>query len=702
MENTNRLSLESSPYLLQHAHNPVDWYPWGEAALKRAQSENKLLLISIGYSACHWCHVMERESFEDNETAELMNQHFVCIKVDREERPDIDQVYMHAVQLISGQGGWPLNCFALPDGRPIYGGTYFRKEQWQDILQKLAQLYQQDPAKTEKYAEQLTKGLQQKEWVGKDLGGEKSPISVGELDKAYKAWEFQFDLDEGGTERSPKFPLPNNWLFLLRYGLWAENSALKQVQLTLEKMAYGGIYDHLGGGFARYSTDSLWKAPHFEKMLYDNAQLVELYAEAYGTFKNLEDQGDAETSKMYLQVVRETIDFIERELTSPEGVFYSALDADSEGIEGKFYVWEKAELEKLLGDDFPLFRDAFNVNATGYWEEGQYILLRKKSDKALADDAGLELNEWMTKITKCKSLLFAERAKRIRPGLDDKSLLSWNALMDKGLIVAFIHTGEKKYLDLAIRNMEFFIEKGRQVDGGLYHSYKAGRFSINGFLEDYAFFIDALISLYQATFTEKWLHLAKELTEYVLQHFGDTDSGFFFFTSDLDPPLVARKFEVMDNVMPGSNSVMSKNLFYLGNYFGLNSYLDQAQRMLSQVKGSLLQYGSGYSNWAILALHYAYPFQEVVLSGPGVLEGKGQLHRSLEAKWLFNLLWAGTESSSILPILQNRFPEETSDKGEKGHAESLTYYICRNRICDLPTQVQSEAGQKISNAKMLI
>src|SRR5690606_30825512 len=402
---TNRLARESSPYLLQHAHNPVDWYPWGEEALARAARENKLLLVSIGYSACHWCHVMERESFENAEIAAIMNERFVCIKVDREERPDIDQVYMNAVQLISGQGGWPLNCFALPDGRPVYGGTYFRPGQWKEVLVNLSDLYVRDPEKALRYADQLTEGVRRSEWM--EAPPPAAPVSMADLEAVYLPWTRQFDRVEGGMDRAPKFPLPNNYQFLLRF--WEAGggeTALAQVRLTLDKMAFGGIYDHLGGGFARYSTDSLWKAPHFEKMLYDNGQLLELYAEAHRA------TGDP----LYARVARETAAFVARELTSPEGAFYSALDADSEGVEGKYYVWTKEELESLLGERFPVFRDAYNVNSVGYWEEGNYILLRKATDAELAKALGMDEEPYRAGLEADRARLLAVREKRVRPG----------------------------------------------------------------------------------------------------------------------------------------------------------------------------------------------------------------------------------------------------------------------------------------------
>ncbi|UPT66233.1 MAG: thioredoxin domain-containing protein [Sphingobacteriales bacterium JAD_PAG50586_3] len=398
---TNQLINETSPYLLQHAHNPVNWYPWGEEALAKAKAENKMLLVSVGYSACHWCHVMERECFENEEVAALMNEYFINIKVDREERPDIDQVYMSAVQLMTGRGGWPLNCITLPDGRPIYGGTYFPKDNWMAILQQMAEIFTYERERAEDYAAKLTEGVA---LSGLAIKSTATDINWdGVLNETVATWMNNLDNVEGGPARAPKFPLPNNYLFLLRYAtLYKNENLLKHVNLTLTKMAYGGIYDQLGGGFARYSVDGFWKVPHFEKMLYDNAQLVSLYAEAY----------KATGIVLYKEVVDDTLGFIERELTSPEGLFYSALDADSEGEEGKFYVWKKEELTALLGNDFAVFADYFNINLEGLWEHGNYILLRKKDEQTLAAQHGLSVSDLKDKVASWKNLLLAERAKK--------------------------------------------------------------------------------------------------------------------------------------------------------------------------------------------------------------------------------------------------------------------------------------------------
>lgn len=668
---TNHLIHETSPYLLQHAHNPVNWYPWGEEALAKAKQENKLLIISIGYSACHWCHVMEHESFEDSVTAKIMNDHFICIKVDREERPDIDQVYMNAVQLMTGSGGWPLNCFALPDGRPIYGGTYFPKKQWQNVLVNLADLYKNNPEKAVEYAEKLTAGIQQSDLVKPEPGQPAFEISI--LHEAIANWKKYFDFKEGGPSHAPKFPIPNNYRFLLRYAVAAKDEEIaKQVKLTLEKMAFGGIYDQLGGGFARYSVDSLWKVPHFEKMLYDNAQLVSLYSEAYRESKN----------PLYKQVVYETLEWIQREMTSEEGAFYSALDADSEGTEGKYYVWSIEELQSILQDDFALFAAYFNVNEIGYWEDAQYILLRKKSDEDIAAQFKMNEEAIQKKIRILKSKVLAVRELRIHPGLDDKTLTSWNAMMIRGYADAYTSFGEQRFLDAALKNAKFIFGKQLRSDGGLNHSYKNGVSSINGFLEDHAFAIEACIALYQATFDETWLQRGKQLTDYTIKHFNDDSngSGMFYFTSDMDAALIARKMEVQDNVIPASNSVMANNLFLLGNYFEDERYLNIASQMMHTMQKQVVKWGSSYSNWCMLLLNYTTPFYEVAIAGPDA----NQLALALSAYYIPGKLLLASTGSSELPLLENKLV-----KGE------TLIYVCVNKTCRLPVKKVEEAVRQM-------
>ncbi|MEW6468257.1 MAG: thioredoxin domain-containing protein [Bacteroidota bacterium] len=675
---TNSLISETSPYLLQHAHNPVNWFAWNEPALARARSENKLILVSIGYSACHWCHVMEHECFEDAEVARIMNEHFVCIKVDREERPDIDQVYMAAVQLMTGRGGWPLNCFCLPDGRPVYGGTYFPKESWMSVLEQLAQGFSQDPDKFYEYAEELTGGVRKMELVKKK---EEAPdLSFETLQNAVRNWKKRFDSVEGGQNYAPKFPLPNNWEFLLHYAaVKNDREILSHVTLTLDKMAMGGIYDQLGGGFARYSTDMVWKVPHFEKMLYDNAQLVSLYSHAWLVTKN----------DLYRNIVFETLGFIGREMTSDEGAFYSALDADSEGEEGKYYVWKREELEKLLKQDFGLFADYYSVSnrsavqaGFGLWEHGNYVLLRRKSEDEIAAAHKISVQELRRRIAHCKNILLEERNKRVRPGLDDKTLCSWNALMAQGYVDAYTAFGEPAFLKAAWKNLDFILKKMRRPDGGLFHSYKAGRATINAYLEDYAFTIEALIALYQATFDESWLGAADELMRYSIVHFLDRESGMFFFTSDLDPELIARKMETSDNVIPASNSSIARSLFCLYHYYGNAEYLNMSRQMLVNMEHFIADYPSGYSNWARLHIWLTAPFREVAIVGNSVNE----MRQAMQQHYLPNVIFAGSSSASKLPLLQNRFAENRT-----------LIYVCEDRSCQQPVEDAEKALTLIWN-----
>ncbi|MCF8464960.1 MAG: thioredoxin domain-containing protein [Flavobacteriales bacterium] len=668
-KHTNALINETSPYLLQHAHNPVDWVAWNDESLAKAKAEQKPILVSIGYSACHWCHVMEHESFEDSAVAAFMNEHFICIKVDREERPDVDAVYMSAVQLMTGRGGWPLNCFALPDGRPLYGGTYFPKEQWMDVMAKVASIWENDREKALEYATNLTKGVAESELIQRNSA--KANFTKEQVHSYVEAWKGQIDNVEGGPNRAPKFPLPNNYEFLLRYATLSQDKfVLDHVSLTLEKMAFGGIYDQVGGGFARYSTDELWKAPHFEKMLYDNGQLVSFYSEAYQATKN----------PLYKEIVEETLEYVKREMTTNEGAFYSALDADSEGEEGKFYVWKKEELQALLGADFDWVKDYYNINAKGLWEHDNYILLRKDGDEVFAKKQGWKTDELKQKVKAVNALLLKERDKRIRPGLDDKQLTSWNALMLKGYADAYRAFGEKAYLDAALKNAEFIIKKQKTKDGGLLRNHKEGRSTINGFLEDYCFTIEAFISLYQATFDRKWLDEADALAAYTIEHFHDAESGMFFFNSNSDSKLIARKMELTDNVMPSSNSSMAKGLFYLGHYFDKKEYLDISEQMLNNVAANIGQSASWYSNWLELMLHHTFPFYEVAIVGKEADAKRAEMEQHYHP----NKLLIGGLTEAGLPLLQNKLV-----KGD------TRFYVCVNKACQMPTSEVSEAIKQL-------
>ncbi|MEO8759408.1 MAG: thioredoxin domain-containing protein, partial [Bacteroidia bacterium] len=609
-KHTNSLASEKSPYLLQHAHNPVNWYAWSDAAFAKAKQENKLVLISVGYSACHWCHVMEHQCFEDEQVAELMNKHFINIKVDREERPDVDHVYMTAVQLMTQHGGWPLNCFVLPDGRPIYGGTYFPKEQWMQLLNNLSILHQTDKQKVEDYANQLSTGIKQSDEFISISNEEKNIVDAAVLEKCALSFQKRFDTKNGGSIGAPKFMMPNNYLFLLRYAHLTNNkSILKHVHFTLQKMANGGLYDQLGGGFARYSTDEQWKVPHFEKMLYDNAQLISLYSEAFQQNKN----------PLYKQVVYETINFIERELTSPEGGFYSALDADSEGVEGLYYIWAKEELRTLLKKDFEVFADYYSVNEIGYWEDENYILLRNLSDAEVALKNNISIEDLHKIISISKEKLLAVRNKRVRPGLDDKILASWNGLMCASLCDAYTAFNEDKFLQLAIKNANFIKHKLIDDAGGLMRCYKDKAY-IDAFLDDYAFVIDAYIKLFSLTGDIAWLGLSELLVKRTLYNFFDEEKNIFYFSGKNAGKLISQKVEMHDNVIPASNSQMARNLFTLSKITDNTNYENISKKMLNHVAEEIVNYPSGHSNWAILALQQAFPFKEVCIVGKAVDE----------------------------------------------------------------------------------
>ncbi|WP_316830023.1 thioredoxin domain-containing protein [Pedobacter aquatilis] len=664
MSETNNLIHASSPYLLQHAHNPVDWYEWGPEALEKAKAENKLILVSIGYSACHWCHVMERESFENHEVAEVMNRHFVCIKVDREERPDIDQIYMYAIQLMTGSGGWPLNCICLPDQRPIYGGTYFRKNDWINILENVAGLWANEPDKAIQYAERLTSGIRDSEKI----------IAVDNLEtytqehlkEIVEPWKRHFDIGFGGYNRAPKFPLPNNWVFLLRYGFLKDDEAVfTAVCHTLEEMSRGGIYDQIGGGFARYSVDDKWHVPHFEKMLYDNGQLISLYAEAYQCTK----------FDSFKQTITETIDWVYHEMTSAEGLFYSALDADSEGVEGKFYVWEKAQFDELLGEDAALIGEYYNVTENGNWEEEQTNILRKTlSDDDLIAKYHIDAATLYDKVKSAKEKLLEVRSTRVRPGLDDKCLTAWNAMMIKGLTDAASVLSHHGYYEKASLAANFILKNLKAENGGLFRNYKNGKASITGFLDDYAFLIDALIALYEYDFDEKWLSEARALTAHVLENFTDPASPMFFYTSSESESLIARKHEVMDNVIPAANSVMAQNLQKLGLLFDLETYTEKAAAMLAAVQDKIKTYGSAYSNWAIQLLNEVYGINEIAITG---LEAD-VVKIALSNHYIPNKITLGGTKSN-LPLLKGKQSNETK------------VYICRNKVCQLPVNTVEEA-----------
>ena len=664
---TNRLINETSPYLLQHAYNPVDWYPYGPEAFEKARNEDKPLLISIGYSACHWCHVMAHESFEDPDLAAIMNEQFVPVKVDREERPDVDQLYIDAVSLMTGRAGWPLNVFTLPDGRPIFGGTYFPKDNWREICNKITEIYRDQQDEVLDYADKLANGIQQINIV--EPPEQPRPVDYETLNQVFEQMRANFDTTYGGRQTAPKFPLPDNYRFLLRYYSRAKKSeALDHTNRSLIQMARGGIYDQLGGGFARYSTDQYWKVPHFEKMLYDNGQLLSLYAEAYQLTKN----------PLYKQVVEGITNFLEREMRSPEGGFYSALDADTEGEEGKFYTWTEAEIEEVITDPttLKLTKVHFGIGGDSHWEGGKHVLQVVREVSELAADEGMQEADVEAHLQSAKDQLFQKREERTRPGVDDKILLSWNALALKGLIDAYTVLGDPHYLRLAGQNLAFL--QATIVDGNtLYRTYKDGTRKIHGFLDDYALMIQALLAYYSVTFEEDKLAWAYELQTYVDGEFYDSAIGLYQYTAKDQPSLISQKFEVSDNVIASPNSVTAQNLYYLAHFYGLTSYRERASRMLQNVHDQWQQNPYFFSNWGCLATHLVDSFYEVAITG------KDALQKRLGLAEHFNphQVTAGSlDGETTLPLLENRWkPDETR------------IFICEDTHCKQPVETVAEA-----------
>ncbi len=527
-----------------------------------------------------------------------------------------------------------------------------------ELLKMVAAEYSSNKTKLEDFAKKLTKGIQSSEIIQQTKNN--SEFNVSTLEEMLNHWEGRFDRNYGGQNNAPKFPLPNNYLFLNRYANLKKDKNLQSfVELTLQKMVMGGIYDQLGGGFARYSTDRKWKVPHFEKMLYDNAQLVSLYSDAYTLTHD----------PMYQNVVEETLNFIKREMTSDEGAFYSSLDADSDGEEGRYYTWEKDELQEILGDHFKIFSDYYNVNEKGLWEKEQYILLREESDDIIAAKYHIEVEELHKIIDREKARLLKIREKRIHPNLDDKVITSWNALMLKGCIDAYNTFGDKQYLQIALNNASFIIDHQLRKDGSLSHSYRQGKSQPYGYLEDYAFCIDAFIALYETTFDKQWLDISKTLCDYAIKHFFDRSNSMFWFTSDTENDLIARKQEINDNVIPSSNSVMANDLFVLGTHLDSKTYVGISLQMLRNIQDQISSYGPGYSNWALLLMKQVFTYYEVAFSGKAALTLKKEFNK----QYVPNKLMCGSTAPSDLPLLSNKFSNQET-----------RIYVCIGKACKMP------------------
>jgi uncharacterized protein YyaL (SSP411 family) len=664
----NALIHATSPYLLQHAYNPVAWQEWNDAALAQAKAEGKPILVSIGYSSCHWCHVMEHQSFENEDIAALMNEYFVCIKVDREERPDIDHVYMDAVQAMGMNGGWPLNVFLTPDQKPFYGGTYFPPANWAQVLTQIHKAYQQRRGDILKSADSLAEHLANNNQGFLRKKTEKQ--LADQLDAMYNSLAAQFDHDDGGLSKAPKFIMPTVWLWLLRYHYVTRNdTALQHTLFTLKKIAAGGIYDQIGGGFARYSVDRFWFAPHFEKMLYDNAQLLSLYSEAYLITRD----------ESFRQVIEQTITWLERDMRASAGAFYSALDADSEGVEGKYYCWTKPEIQKLLGADAEIFCDYYGVTDAGNWEHGMNILKRDEADDVVASHHGITTQQLVSTIRKGGDLLMQARSKRIAPGLDDKIITGWNAMTVTGLTDAYHALGEPRYLALAQQAMTFLLTE--LTDGSiLYRSFKGKRSSTTGFLEDYAFMIQGLTNLYLADWNEAWLHRAEKLLNATLENFLDTTDDYFHFSSKQSTALIANKKEMLDNVIPASNSVMAMNLFQLGTLLDRDDWKQHAERMASGLGEFIVSEPNYMSNWGMAWMQIQRSFTEVAITGPDSLQEK----QKMRSHFLPLALVYGTSTRSDLPLLR-----------DKSMDQETMFYVCENKTCYQPVRTVAEALAQI-------
>lgn len=665
----NNLINSQSPYLLQHAYNPVNWYPWGEEALSRSRDENKPILVSIGYSSCHWCHVMEHESFEDQETAQLMNEHFICIKIDREERPDLDNIYMDAIHTMGLQGGWPLNVFLMPNQKPFYGGTYFPNKNWKALLKNIGEAFQLHHDQLKDSAEGFGRTLSANELEKYGLKNDREKLSPSFLSHAAEQLIKNFDAEWGGMKRNPKFPMPAIWSFLLDYSLLQKDQRLQEmVFFTLKKIGMGGIYDHLGGGFARYSVDGEWFAPHFEKMLYDNGQLLSLYAKAF----------QVTGEDFYREKITETVTWLENEMLQEEGGLYSALDADSEGKEGKFYTWTKAELDEHISDDLGWFADLYNIKSEGNWEEGVNILFQTKDYEEIARKYAFAKEEFKAKLEKIKNKLLKVRTQRIRPGLDDKVISGWNGLALSGLCQAYLATGDPKMLELALRNGGFLITKMIN-EGQLYRSYKNGLAYTPAFLEDYAAVIQAFIHLYQIQFDQKWLEWAKRLMDYALKHFFDAVDGFFYFNNPDAEKLIANKKELFDNVISSSNSMMARNLHQLGIYFYDDQYSDISHNMLGHIKSMLSQDPGFLANWANLYLEQLIPTAEVAVVGEHAMETALQLKEDYHPNIV---LTAAKGQTDFPPLLQDKAGDSTGN---------ALIYVCFDKVCQKPVATIEEA-----------
>ena len=689
---SNRLAAETSPYLLQHRDNPVDWYPWGEEALKRAQSEDRPILLSIGYSSCHWCHVMEHESFADPQTAALMNEHFVNIKVDREERPDVDSLYMQAVQQMTGHGGWPMTVFLMPDGSPFYGGTYFPPQPrhnlpaFSQVLLGVADAYRNRRDEVLQGADSLREILSK----GMSVNPRPESLDAGLLDQAYRAMAARFDPGWGGFGGAPKFPQPMILDFLLRY--WARTGnadALRMTEQTLDTMARGGIFDQIGGGFHRYAVDASWLVPHFEKMLYDNALLSRIYLRGY----------QATGREEFRTIVEEVFSYVSREMTHPEGGFFSSQDADTEGVEGKFYLWSAEEIDRILGEDADAFRRYYEISPGGNWE-GHNILNVPGSLAEATERSGLDAPALQELLARGRERLYAARAERVWPGRDDKIITSWNAMMIQSFAEAGRVLGRGDWIEAAERGANFVL-RALQRDGRLLRSWRDGSAKVEGFLEDHALLIDALIELYFATFDPRWVDEARSIADRMLERFWAADEGVFFDTPADGEQLVVRPRDLYDNATPSGTSAAVHALIRLARLSGGPEYERVAGGVLEglgRLAGEVPQ-GFGHLLCA-LEHHLAAPSEVAIVGGKGDLDTEALL-RELRPTFLphttLALLPLGQDGdlASLSPIIE-RIPV-LADRGRReGQA---TAYVCRNYTCKQPVTDPADFAAELAELR---
>jgi len=684
-KHTNHLATETSPYLLQHAHNPVDWHPWGDEALEKARKEDKPILVSIGYAACHWCHVMERESFEDESTARIMNENFINIKIDREERPDLDHIYMDALQAMTGSGGWPLNMFLTPQAKPFYGGTYFppvkafNRASWTDTLEGVIGAFRDRREEVEAQADNLTGHLTSSNSFGlQSLTGEDDFFSKEKLKDIFQNSMKTADREWGGFGNAPKFPQTFTIQWMLRYHhLTGSADALDQALLSLDKMIAGGIYDQLGGGFARYSTDREWLAPHFEKMLYDNALLISVLSEAYQLTKK----------ERYREVIDQTMEFIQREMLHPSQGFFAALDADSEGEEGRFYVWSLSGIEAVLGGESGLFCEFYDVTEKGNWE-GKNILRVLQPVEMFAASKGMEPSVLAAMLRDGREKLLLARGKRERPLLDDKIILGWNALMNTACSKAFAATGNDAYRELAIANMRFLLQHHAGKQGKeFHHTWKNGQAKFPAFLDDYAFLIQALIHLQEITADLHWLEEAKELAGFVIVNFSEEDTGFFFYTREGQHDVIVRKKEVYDGATPSGNSVMAGNLHYLSIVFDRSDWAIRSSEMVKRLGKAIFSHPTSFGYWAAQFLERVVGTSEIAVIGKAT---KG-IHEEILRYYIPNrVIMVSAIENQLFPLLA----------GKKA-TDPPSVYVCKNFACLQPVISMKEVIALINSTNSL-